>query len=233
MKRNQIYRVIGITLFGIGCIVTFPYMFAKLDWSGVNFKDSGTIGDTIGGIATPIISLIGAILVYMSFSEQKRSNDILIYDRKFTALQSEFKELMDDFKNFKITIVQHSHQKDTYAITAFINFMNSLKLYTKNELTQQPGYIEINHFFIRYNLLFDRTIKQSIQNEIETKEFLENLKVYYETLFKDIVTNNSNIILDADGDSFKSIIDLHKKITGEELQRNSLKDALKKMLGEE
>lgn len=65
--------IIGITLmlFGSLAIFTQPYY-----WKTFDFSQTGQIGDTIGGITAPIINVIGAILIYLSFKAQIRANKI-------------------------------------------------------------------------------------------------------------------------------------------------------------
>lgn len=65
------------------CVILFtrPTFHPWLDLSG-----SGQIGDAIGGIATPIVGILAAVLVFLSFQEQLAANRI---QRK--ALEDEMK----------------------------------------------------------------------------------------------------------------------------------------------
>lgn len=45
------------------------YFAYDLDWN-----KSGVLGDTIGGLASPLVNLLAAYLVYISFEEQRISN---------------------------------------------------------------------------------------------------------------------------------------------------------------
>lgn len=71
----------NIYLLFIGTVLIFTSLFvftrpALFDFW--NFSETGQIGDTIGGIASPIISLIGAFLVYISFQAQNDANKLQI-----------------------------------------------------------------------------------------------------------------------------------------------------------
>lgn len=66
-----ILAVIAVVVFLI------PYLFTRSVFKEYNFSTTGQIGDTIGGLTSPFINGIAAILVYIAFKEQKRSNDIL------------------------------------------------------------------------------------------------------------------------------------------------------------
>lgn len=79
--KKQLHKIntqkkIAIIVLTIGIIVMFfaPYLFTTFFY--INFKDTGQIGDTIGGILSPLVNLIGAVLVYLSFQQQIISNNI-------------------------------------------------------------------------------------------------------------------------------------------------------------
>lgn len=83
-NKNWIDRLsVGWVLI-IGLLLAFaaPFIFTR---SGIiDFSKTGQIGDTIGGITSPIIGLLSAFLVYRAFQEQVNANRILNDD-----LQSE------------------------------------------------------------------------------------------------------------------------------------------------
>ncbi|SFN60463.1 hypothetical protein SAMN05444143_1362 [Flavobacterium succinicans] len=68
---------IGIIVIILIIVFLIPYLFTRSVFKEYNFSDTGEIGDTIGGITSPFINGIAAILVYIAFKEQKKSNDIL------------------------------------------------------------------------------------------------------------------------------------------------------------
>lgn len=93
-KYNFLYRN-SLKLFIIGFLLlvvispflfTLPAIFAKL-----NFSESGQIGDTIGGLTSPVIGFFGAILVYLSFQQQLKANQI-----QSAALENEIKRSQQD-----------------------------------------------------------------------------------------------------------------------------------------
>lgn len=77
MKHKDYYWVIIL----IGCILiiiapsilTLPWRDKVLGLN-TNFKCTGQIGDTIGGITAPIIGLISIWLLYITFREQQKFN---------------------------------------------------------------------------------------------------------------------------------------------------------------
>jgi len=74
MVMKKIYFISFV--FGVIFMVLSPWIFTRpalID--NFDFSTSGQIGDTIGGITAPIISLIGAVLVYLSFRAQIEANN--------------------------------------------------------------------------------------------------------------------------------------------------------------
>lgn len=51
-----------------------PYLLTLGNPFGINYKETGQIGDTIGGISTPLISIFGAFLTFLAFWVQFQSN---------------------------------------------------------------------------------------------------------------------------------------------------------------
>jgi hypothetical protein len=73
LNKSNILLILGIILILFASVYIFTrHSFIK----SFDFSKTGQIGDTIGGITAPIINLIGAILVYLSFKAQVRANRI-------------------------------------------------------------------------------------------------------------------------------------------------------------
>ena len=110
--RKLIKNGIWVFFTGILLMILFPILFTRN--SGLlDFSESGQIGDTIGGITAPIIGLIGAVLVFLSFREQWLANQYqmkTITETKEEQLKSEriilvwnlYNEIKNDIKNSQI-----------------------------------------------------------------------------------------------------------------------------------
>lgn len=62
-------------IIGISIIAFMPFILTRNIWfKTLDFTETGPIGDTIGGITAPFIGILGAILVYISFNEQRKAN---------------------------------------------------------------------------------------------------------------------------------------------------------------
>lgn len=70
ITRKERNIIIGIGLF----IICLPIIFTR-ELNLISFKDTGAIGDTIGGITAPFISFFGAILVYLALRAQIDANE--------------------------------------------------------------------------------------------------------------------------------------------------------------
>src|SRR6056297_241134 len=102
-KQNVIILSSGVILIFLSLyIFTRPAIFDIWD-----FSDTGQIGDTIGGITAPIINIIGAFLVYISFQAQITANRI-----QFKALEDEKKSnKLNDAFNKHLSVLEEIKSK--------------------------------------------------------------------------------------------------------------------------
>lgn len=74
MKRRNKIAVIVIVV-AVFFVLVSPFLFTRTTGI-IDFSRTGEIGDTIGGITAPIIGLLSAILIYLSFKAQTEANII-------------------------------------------------------------------------------------------------------------------------------------------------------------
>lgn len=72
--RATYYFSIGIILLAVACILYAPFFLVK---NFQEFKETGQIGDTIAGTTAPIIGVLSALLLFVSFYQQRRANNLL------------------------------------------------------------------------------------------------------------------------------------------------------------
>lgn len=98
-KPSSITATIKILLLisGILLILASPWIFVQLH----EFEHTGDIGDTIGGITSPFVGLLGAVLVYLALREQIRANELTTNqfnkqdrDDKINRFESRFYQLL-------------------------------------------------------------------------------------------------------------------------------------------
>lgn len=106
LKTAKILLWLGIPL----CLLT-PILFTQ-PWGLMDFTNTGTIGDTIGGITAPFINILGAILVFLALKSQIEANLSLQeqverqdQDKKLETESKQINQLYDNLKssidNFK------------------------------------------------------------------------------------------------------------------------------------
>lgn len=66
----KIFLIVG------GIIFLIPLLFTQR-WGVVSFRDTGPIGDTIGGVTAPFLSFFGSILVYLALKAQIKANKLV------------------------------------------------------------------------------------------------------------------------------------------------------------
>lgn len=160
--------------FFIGIVFLFisPFLFSlNTLWRRFDFSNTGQIGDTIGGITSPFISLLGAVLVYLSFKEQIKANKIqfeyIKKEEKSKKKSNNFDSalrLIDEFnQDFqKLKYKEHS------GIEAFIE-------YSKDFITENSNLI------FKENIMLDNIINllylyDFLIGKINNDEFFDNDK---------------------------------------------------------
>jgi len=79
-KKDWLVKNAGV-LFLLALISTIaaPYIITQISiYPYIDFSNTGSIGDTIGGITAPVINIFAALLVYLAFREQVKANDIQV-----------------------------------------------------------------------------------------------------------------------------------------------------------
>ncbi|MDQ6471400.1 putative phage abortive infection protein [Flavobacterium sp. LHD-80] len=141
--------IIGVIIVALPLLLTNSYL------SIVSFKETGPIGDTIGGITAPFLSLFGSILVYLALKAQIVAND-KINDQ---FLKQEKKEYRQNFENTFFNLLSMHHQ-----IITDIDFETKKIYHFHNDLKE----------FIKTNTL----IKDEYRDGIITNEHLKSRDVF-------------------------------------------------------
>lgn len=177
-------------------------------WSSWDFSNTGQIGDTIGGITAPVINLIGAILVYISFDAQREANKIqakALADEKANNLaKNQFEKLLLSFDEIKKRLnaleyyVEHPgqvvgpqlsspsmHVKHT-GLNAINEYVEALE---KGKISSDGGYAKRSYHNSGMELTFKYLLKATSDliervftklNEMEDKEFLlKEISLFY------------------------------------------------------
>ncbi len=200
-------RIKKILIISILLIAISPFVFTRT-LGILDFSTTGNIGDTIGGITAPIIGLLSAILIYISFKAQLQANLIqlrALYDEKerikrerklnyLEALVNELKKSQED-QNLKSTLNQLNN--------AF-NSLVSEFLSPEQELDKAKNTLEnlfLNSIVLEkyINLLMKLKFEFEFEDRIEKNDYtIEYLKSEYKYIysqeFKPLFDNILNIL---------------------------------------
>ena len=158
-----------LLLFGSTILFTRPAL-----WNLFNFSETGQIGDTIGGITAPVINLIGAILIYISFKAQINANRIQykllhqqsinqILDNNFHVSLELFKEIKEDYRN-----LSYKDASNQGALNLFGNEINkAMDEKTFKRFILKPIFFDWKFILCQYDLIL---------NHINTAKFREDEK---------------------------------------------------------
>ncbi len=199
--------IVGIILllFSSTFIFTMPSLF-----SGFDFRETGQIGDTIGGITAPIINLIGAILVYLSFRVQNKANEIQYEllnkeienqnrDRNFQVSIELFNEIKSDYKNLNIESTQKPDHifHGQSALNVYVNRIDASEKEEIEDLIRKPIYHEWQYILCELDLLLTHIKKSEFKSgEKDTlyllikKYYITQLEYASDTLYRNLKENN-------------------------------------------
>lgn len=168
-------EIILITIIIITGIIFFPWLFTQSFFSVYNFSKTGQIGDTIGGITSPFINGIGAILVYIAFKEQVNSSKSAREEKRTDLIIENLNRLESD--PYKIAVLCN-------------NCTNDLQ----NRVNNSDNILKLTRVMREF-----QSLSKFINSLNENKDFVENKfyltwKLYYEPLIlpvnQHIVTNS-------------------------------------------
>ncbi|MCX6154602.1 MAG: hypothetical protein NT007_10615 [Candidatus Kapabacteria bacterium] len=190
-NKDKIYKFLKDNIGYILIIAIFFTILAPIIFTiGAKFKlldfsNTGQIGDTIGGITSPIIGILAAFLVYISFKEQIRANEIQISARKednkdqdeqrtFELYLKFISDINNDINNLFYVYNHGLNNQETYnGSYAFGIFLDNTSL-EGNSYTKFPILIEI--LFIYKNI-------EDLINEIDATE-IRNNKILFQKIYR-------------------------------------------------
>lgn len=180
MTNKRIYLILlvgGLILLFIPAILTQPSFYSFWD-----FEKTGPIGDTIGGITAPFINFIGALLVYLSFQQQIKANEIqrdsLKEEVKRNENERKYNSVIHDINNLRTDIndFQFSRQVKYYGTSALFEFKKYCNASDKNELENlisTPSFMSF-YFLIAstdniLNKIFSSELDKSDKKDLQEK----------------------------------------------------------------
>ena len=125
--------------------IILPALLSQFYWKfwgdkGVNFHDTGQVGDTIGGVAGPILNFAGLLVVYFSLREQAKSTADQKEQFEKDQIRSENEnvlgtalKLLDDLK-IEVEKLLGDQTLSQHNSTAQASITNNLELKFRNNL---------------------------------------------------------------------------------------------------
>jgi len=174
------YALIGFLAF-VFIVLFLPIVFVNYSWFGLDYSETGQIGDTIGGITAPFIAIGAAFLTFLAFWVQYQANqkqwELILEERDLnnaiTTLNIQ-KELI--FKFIELTTPASINTKVQADIiknrlsSIFVFFENHFKSNSKVISSLNPIYYSMLVFL--GDSVFDLTIKF----EYEKSKSVDNAK---------------------------------------------------------
>lgn len=74
-KDKRFRKIIWGMCIGFLVICALPILFTTMSWFGLDFKETGGIGDTLSGIMSPFIAVVAAVLTFLAFWVQFTFNE--------------------------------------------------------------------------------------------------------------------------------------------------------------
>lgn len=212
-KNNIAILILGTILIFVSLyIFTRPAIF--LGW---DFSSTGQIGDTIGGITGPIINLIGAYLVYISFQAQIKANkiqsDALAEEKLRLNTESIYQKQVSQFDDVKLRLKELEFIVQLQPDLAFdgalstnapliFRGLNALNAYTVR-ISNPQQYTRENYetygMFLSFQFMMlsiddlIKNIDNKIVDPIDIEYLLSNIKLFYNSFLK----NFADRIIDA------------------------------------
>lgn len=193
-KREKYSKL--ILLIGTILMVAAPFLFMSI--YGIRLSDTAEIGETIGGITSPIAALVGAILIYYALSAQIDSNKLIadqiekdnIKERK----QNEESHISQLYDFFSKNIEDYSFEQINDKGEIITIFRGSVALHYFVQFIQNQKEIDSHN---TEALLHNRNVREFVSIIESSKLLIESLKesiidaedkVYYKNLIEHQLT---------------------------------------------
>jgi hypothetical protein len=172
--NNQFYKYLLVSSI-ILTIIT-PIILTQFS-SFIGFdSNSGVIGDTIGGITSPIVNLLAAILVYVSFQEQVKANKELIENQNIEKFNTEYEEIKNEYSKINF------EKDDLHASLKEKTFESPIDMYAQDLEIRKEGNISFEYQFKYVLYLIKYFIEEVEQSNLEYKSkflFIKKLYQFY------------------------------------------------------
>ncbi len=202
MIKKSTNKITIFLFLGIALVISAPFIFTRSGY--IDFRATGPIGDTIGGITAPITSLIGSILLYFALKTQIDANKLIqdqfedqkkteIERKKLLYISEKTNLLRNDINEFSFTYIETKSDGMGGGKKQKFNFIGSDAI---------NKFLDNNHFigktihedpFIIYpkltELLHILKMMNSLIDSINSENISSNDKEFYKSLIAHLFTS--------------------------------------------
>jgi hypothetical protein len=188
-EKFSVWFILGVLTFTAAVLLEI-YL---LTGTPIDIHNKAALGDTINGLTAPLIGIIGAILIYISFKEQVKSNkfhfEALHEQREWDLLYRLYEELKDDLRNLQPYYGGRYHQNDI--LDAFMTKVMS----DDQEVSPYPDVSKyLDYIFKQFAFLSLRISQNDILGKTEKVHLIEKSRqlfnLYFEGYYSRIVDHD-------------------------------------------
>ncbi|HRG88216.1 MAG TPA: putative phage abortive infection protein [Chitinophagales bacterium] len=201
--RNIVLGFFIAIFMAILIFFLIPYLITNKTWGWDYNQETGVMGDTIGGIAGPIVGFIGIILTFLAFYIQYQANQIQINaleKQKDSADAQEKQILLQQFENnfFELLKIHRENvselryrknQGRNVMISIVNEFFEIMQEVLDSEIIRNNRLEEHDLANISYIILFFGT-DDSVEDVLENRLFEKYTNIY--NSIKDIIDELRN-----------------------------------------
>jgi len=204
-KNIMLFLVLGLFL-----IVFTPYLLTRSTiFESLNFTETGQIGDTIGGITSPFMNLVGSILVFLALKEQIEANKISqkenlhqkivlkLSSLEELSLSSKYKPKKLDKKLRMFLQMKHSGNFTDNENIKYIFHLTKIKHVTNN--------IKAVFFQFRLQTTYNFDARQSLELDDLMNQF-RSIYVYHYKIYFNLIINSLQLELPINKDETISLL---------------------------
>ena len=203
-KRENISDLLGKAkwLLGIGVVSCFfaPLILTQPAITEIfDFTNTGTIGDTIGGITAPFINIIGSILVFFALKAQIDANKLIqnqfdeqkieeLNRKKLLYITEQVNIIRLDINEFTFSYKEKNYKYNYKSSDAIFQFLKSIRngehnLSYEDFVVQNPKIEELKNLLQIFNKQI-LIVKRENISELDKEYFLSILEYQYNSKIK-------------------------------------------------
>lgn len=172
-------------IFAILWVIFGPLLLTQTSFTITDFSggqnNPGIIGDTIGGITSPVVGLISILLLYLALIKQIESNKISVYEANFRIINEELTQLSNIFEQY-----QFENKSGAEAIGNFSSKMGEKN--TNGQLVENDYNIleKFELLIIKYHKVFyllDNLTTSAEYKDLLSKDLQNSYVIYFRSCY--------------------------------------------------